>query len=1088
MKIIKSNTFRGAYNGLVKCIKSNLGHGAQNIIIAPNRFTASIERALIESLEMESSFGIEVVSFHNLAQNVLGPKLYKCITEEGSIMLISSILSKNKDRLSCYGNVVGKDGLAEQLFKSLDVFRKSGIDASLIETKLEELAPYLKLKTSDIVFIYNEYLKALKDHFEDGCTVLDAFSKFISDEPAYAANINFYCTDIFEFSAPELRVLEQIDKAALSLTIAIPSGLDFPNRRIYPDKYIKRLKDHSESFIEEIYLDSLKPQYDRISKYLFSYETPNKVLLSDDKIILRKAKDKYDEIMQLALDIMQYVRENKDNRYRDFEVLVGDLASYSHEIKDIFGRYHIPFFIDENQKLIEQTKVKYMLAALSCVSSNFARRDVLDFVKNPLFYSELEDGENSTFIFENYVLKYNIDYSIFEKPFTLCSDNPKELEIPEFVRSRFVSLLSPLLKLENHADSSTYTNTLKEFLKKSDNAWINHVKMLTKISKKNYYSKCAEQVDKKLKEIFDEIEVIFKNEELSFEQFSKILTDVVKNKTIVLIPTSLDCVSIGSTSSRFMGKKNMYIVGATNANIPQRQVEESLVSPKDEEAYSGVNLEIVPSYKEKNCMHMYTICDFAEKSEDKLVISYPEMGGGEKCSPSSIISEIKHLFKHENIKGEKEDLVEEEINFDEFDQIDSKLIKEMGILLSTEDSCYHELLRNVISERLPNMESKIYSSGYDYIKDGFKDVLANIGIVPERINKDLINISGETSVSKLETFYSCPYKFFFDYFICLKKREDGHFEGTENGLVLHDMLEACFRDVRDGIVTKEEDIEEKSQKYFDDSIKEHKYERFMDMPEPGRILRRLKDEGVNICKNLFAIYKRSAFKPMYIEEKISKDNKSSIESMSLLQGNKSFTLKGIIDRVDVLDNNFVIIDYKTFKSAKLDLKDLYYGNKIQLYLYMKAVEESLKMHPVGVFYLPLYSSFDSSDDGRYKYKGHASIDLDVLKKYDDIINVDENKSIIPIVRDKQKNGILNENYHLTEDKFNVFGDYAKEVASKGAEHISEGYIKPVPKPKSCDYCDYADICSYKNQYSRNQNAQAFDAFLLKKEDGKNEER
>lgn len=72
MKIITSNTSKGAYLGVVGILAKNMDGTSQNIVIAPDRFTASVERGLISALGIESTFGIEVMSFTRLASKLIG--------------------------------------------------------------------------------------------------------------------------------------------------------------------------------------------------------------------------------------------------------------------------------------------------------------------------------------------------------------------------------------------------------------------------------------------------------------------------------------------------------------------------------------------------------------------------------------------------------------------------------------------------------------------------------------------------------------------------------------------------------------------------------------------------------------------------------------------------------------------------------------------------------------------------------------------------------------------------------------------------------------------------------------------------------
>lgn len=87
MKIITSNTSKGAYLGVVEVLRKNMDGTAKNVVIAPDRFTASVERGLISALGIESTFGIEVMSFTRLANKLIGNDIKKCLTPEGRLCL-----------------------------------------------------------------------------------------------------------------------------------------------------------------------------------------------------------------------------------------------------------------------------------------------------------------------------------------------------------------------------------------------------------------------------------------------------------------------------------------------------------------------------------------------------------------------------------------------------------------------------------------------------------------------------------------------------------------------------------------------------------------------------------------------------------------------------------------------------------------------------------------------------------------------------------------------------------------------------------------------------------------------------------------
>ncbi|MCM1456149.1 MAG: PD-(D/E)XK nuclease family protein, partial [Bacteroides sp.] len=389
-------------------------------------------------------------------------------------------------------------------------------------------------------------------------------------------------------------------------------------------------------------------------------------------------------------------------------------------------------------------------------------------------------------------------------------------------------------------------------------------------------------------------------------------------------------------------------------------------------------------------------------------------------------------------------------------------IQRAARLFATPKSCYFEVLKNAISHRAPIEDNSAYGAAYACMSDGDKAKTDCIFNTPERIVlSDDSYFAGSTSVSRLETFFTCPYSHYFNYILSLKKRKDGNAEGTENGTVLHSVLEKFFVDVRDGVIKSKRDIRQRAYEYFRLAIKENNFDVLLEKADTSRQLRRVREEGVRVCEDLFDIYLRSSFKPTLLEAKFGENG---IQPMSLAVGDKKIRLKGTIDRVDVFGDKFIVVDYKTYKSADLKLDELYYGEKIQLYVYMKAVEESLKLSPSGVFYLPIFAGFTDENTSRYKFKGQVSDSLEIMSQIDEMAKDDPQKSVIPYKANTK--GELNPEVHLDVRSFDMLGDYATRLAAKGAMEIASGFIKPSPVKDACKKCRFLEICAYRDKNER----------------------
>lgn len=1104
MKIITSNTSRGAYLGVVNELKSKLG--AYNIVLAPDRFTASIERGLISALGIESTFGIEVMSFTRLASKLIGNDIKKCLTPEGSVMLIGKVIADLQDEFCYYGKVAMKDGFASELYAALTALRNSGISAEQLLEVSKRAPSSLKAKTRDLALIYNGYLEALEGKHSDSTTRLYALADVIKNNPSLVSGTNFYCVDIYEFTAPQLDIVKQLANSALSLTIGIASGYDNPNKRIYPDYVIKKLSKIADGKAQiERNDEVLDEAIDAVSKKLFAYvSTDGKdKAVNHQKVQLRSAKDRYDEVMSLAMDVQKHVRDG--GRYKDFEVLVGDMDAYEAEIRASFARYDIPVFIDKKELLSDQTKVKFVLGAIACVRSGFRRREVLDFVKNPIFTLLCPSGEDGVYLFENYCLKYNYQYipMFKDKGFTrydektylrvkehkasfiysknndkvLVLDNCKENDIPESVRMALGDLFAPFLEAKTR-NVKEYVALLEDLLLRVDEYSDLYANKLATLD--IYYLKCAEQVDSKLKSVLEEIREVL-DYQTDIQGFESVFKSMIKTLKIALVPTYLDCVIVGDIESRFSGDCNIYVLGANNTKLPPQGGSGVVITQKDEDMFASLGVELLGNERQKLATGMYAVCDVMTKPKNKLVISYPDSGDGSALRPSTMISEIQNMLI-ENGKP----LEIERVNFDSYAKIcdDGELIdiKKASLAFSTSKGRYNEVLRNVASGRASGKDTEAFGSAFALLDDADKNRLGSDKL-PDKITLPSNSyFTGRTSVSRLETFFSCPYAHYFNYILSLRRRKDGSFEGTENGTILHYVLEHFFKDVRDGVINDDTDFKQKVYEYFDGAINENSFEVLLEKGDTGRLLLRVREEGVKLCKDMYEVQKRATFRPCLLEAKIGE---GEIKPMSLIFEDKEIALKGTVDRIDRLDDKFYIIDYKTYKSADISFKELYTGQKLQLYVYMRAVEQSLNATPCGVFYFPVFSSFTSEGANRYKYKGQASDSREILQLMDNLVLQNPEASVVPYKADKKD--VLSPEIHLSSAGFDTLGDYAVTLASEGAKLISEGYIKPVPLKDKCKHCDFQSICAYKFALERKvPKVKDIDCFDLKKEDGEDE--
>ena len=212
------------------------------------------------------------------------------------------------------------------------------------------------------------------------------------------------------------------------------------------------------------------------------------------------------------------------------------------------------------------------------------------------------------------------------------------------------------------------------------------------------------------------------------------------------------------------------------------------------------------------------------------------------------------------------------------------------------------------------------------------------------------------------------------------------------------------------------------------------------------IILNLIDEAVRAINNVNYIDANSAFKNILVEHEFRNENELHLKNISII---------GKIDRVDRYNNFLRIIDYKT-GDAEASLKDLYYGKKLQLFLYANAVENELKQDVVGCFYLPLHNKYTREEKNTTALDGFflsedfvvSALDKNVEPNYvSDIVNMKLNKD----------GKVLNQPSYLQMQKLK---NYAIQTSENAVDEIKSGYIKPSPLKYSdvCKYCPYSQIC------------------------------
>ena len=360
-------------------------------------------------------------------------------------------------------------------------------------------------------------------------------------------------------------------------------------------------------------------------------------------------------------------------------------------------------------------------------------------------------------------------------------------------------------------------------------------------------------------------------------------------------------------------------------------------------------------------------------------------------------------------------------------------------------------------------------SRYDALMTSRSRPLADAGAL--FFGKDL------TSISQLESYFSCPYKHFVSYGLRASEREEDTLDVRETGTILHAVLETFFKRnyMRVDTITVPE-IDAEVDACLAEILEDPRY-RGLAAAEKRLQLERVAYESHIVVKREVDFAQRSLFKPVEFEVGFGGYGKYPAIDLG-----KGIALRGKIDRIDRCDDKVLVIDYKT-GTITIDLSEVYFGNKVQLYAYLGALQKA-GFVPIGAFYKHISGAYARSSDGLPMgiLQGHPPADHDTLLAIDPALAYNDRSELLAVEmgkdgwRSSERNG-----YMLSAEDMQRIIDYVLVLMQNAVEEIRAGYIEAKPENTyACAYCNAKDMCP--NQERRVREMPAVDKHSFEVDD------
>lgn len=993
---------------------------SDHVFVVPDRLAMSYEKKLFEVSGEEASFNKEVLTMARLAasyrivDNVIG-KL-------GGVMIVKRLLSEHRDEFKAFKNCLSSMGFAEVIYNTIAQFKSCNISPDVV-------CSFPKL--DDLGLIYKAYEDFISDRYVDSQDELNIYGDKIKSSGDI--DINFYFCHFDSLTSQGYDILRELIKKSKSVTVSIQHSEGL-NGYIYQRDFENKVLEIAGELGLQPEIIDIPSVLPKVASHLQSNLLAHRPMkISTDTIKLFEGAGLREELEYVAKESLKLIKVN-GYRYRDISIAIPSLADKQQLVRDVLTEYGLKYYIDTDVSFRDTIVYKF-ITSLNNLLCHGGMVDVLDFGGSPFVIAD----ENLHSQFDDVIMKYK-----FNK--RMLIENDVDSEGYRTVRDCILTKVLPLDHIYNDSTPISKLNAIMRDLLNAIDMKGGLDKLATKYIEGNmlYEQRILVQEWDVLDETLSLLDDLMGESSVTGEEYLNIVLSGLASQTLSTVPLCVDNMFVSDLSNVMANNpKVLFVLGADASSLPVSMRDNGIISDTEIEDLKD-KFVLEPSVYKINLRSRQRAVNLIASAKDRLYVSYSVAAGATK---SDILLSLEDIVTDSN--GDP-------IKYYTGQSSDLSFIENMACLKHAK----HEvvaLLRKVYDGQQIDIDkyidyiSYIVSKGLDRDLFTYENAyrLAN----PPRFHNDRV------SVSEAEMFYTCPFKHFMSYTVGLKEREDYLIDSKTIGSILHRVAERYSQ------ARPMKEIRAYAYKTFDDIVKSE-YHDLMIIPSNRVLLAGIREEAVMLCEAIEYQLKNSSFSLPHngVEVRFGANNRIKALTMDVM--GMKVTISGVVDRVDELQDYFRVIDYKT-GTTDGKLRELYYGKKIQLYVYGYVVSKSILKKCCGVYYLPVRRDFskDGSRYAQYKLSGDTINNNDVILASDNRLNTNDNSDIINV---RKKKSAGDESYDsrssiISEEELLSRMEYAMSMLKQACVEILNGNIQASPLDMggiACEHCPYKSICRY----------------------------
>ncbi|WP_413537789.1 PD-(D/E)XK nuclease family protein [Enterococcus malodoratus] len=1077
-----------------------------------------------------STIRTQVFSFQRLAWYFLqkdGQIPRNILSEAGNAMILRKILHEKREELTIFRGEVNKTGFIQQLVGFYQEMQIGNVTVDDLVENGNDQDQVLKLQDLRMVFAaYEEALLAYQVANEDPLLLLQ---DYLSRKDL--SNDLFIISGFTRFNARELSVLNTLmtsGELLVSLELDRPYAGEEPNpldlfadpRKTYFQ--LKRIADSQQIAVRPDQISHANESvFNQVGEFWSKQKAFN--LTQTDQIQLTKYGTVAEEIRKVGEEIRHLVRD-EGYRYKDIQILMRNPLVYNSTLPDVFQKLEIPFYLDETQEMAAHPLIEFLQSLFLVDKYNYRINDIFRMLRTELFapfewqadtwFLEQQQYREKIDQTENVCLAYNfrgsfwtrntdwefVDYD-FEKD---VFNDAKQLEsTANEVRHSVQQILPLFFKQIKKAKNGLEGASL--FYHFMENSGVKRQLLFWRdqeVAKGNLdKARNHEQTWQALLDLLDEYVLIYGTETFDWDTFQEIFLAGLMNLTYGKIPTAIDQVRVNDLElARVDQMKVTFAIGLNNNDFPARFDDKGLLSAEERSIFNQ-NLPEGKFLPESNSSKVnrepFLAYSVFLSAKEKLYLSVATTVEGEKkLEISSFLRQLSqglNLLIRDNeplrLSSDPEDhlgttrtLLSDLIALNRLAQDENRAIL----------PAWRELQKFVQNGSLAPLAQRVFKS--------LQDLNVPRELLPETAER-LYGKNLYVSVSRIENFYNCQYKYFANFGLGLKERTIYGLTPAAAGDFYHEALDYFFRLLNEQGLRLAELNETERNQLADQVLKEIFGElKFAILSSSARmnyIRYQLSRTIQKVSWGLVQQGMRTKFEPQQTEVIFgSIGGQKGIPGINLpLSNGGEVAIRGKIDRLDQLQSAesdwLSVIDYKSSPHT-FNVADAYYGIALQLITYLDVAVTDYnqvsdkEIRPAGAYYLHVHNPVlkqpkDIEKDmlKAYQYDGLFTKEPELYDQLDQSLQEKENSLLFPIKKDKNGQTTI---VTQSKDKFydlseiDLLRKYNREKIQEAGNQIVSGEIKLNPTYKdnqriACQYCPFRSVCKFdamlkENNYHR----------------------